>query len=76
MDRLHMLHERLGIIDSAQKNITYLTPQVTSLRDVLSNKQYRGAFGQARMEAIIQDGLPNGTYEFQYTLSNDKRPDS
>ena len=27
------------------------------------------------MEAIVQDGLPKGAYEFQYTLSNGKRPD-
>ena len=27
------------------------------------------------MEAIIQDGLPKGAYEFQYTLKNGKRPD-
>ena len=27
------------------------------------------------MEAIIQDGLPKGAYEFQFTLSNGKRPD-
>ena len=42
---------------------------------MLANKQSRGAFGQARMEAIVQDGLPKGAYEFQYTLSNGKRPD-
>ena len=42
---------------------------------MLSNKQTRGAFGQGRMEAIIQDGLPKGAYEFQYTLKNGKRPD-
>ena len=63
------------MIDSAQKNITDLASQVTSLQSVLSNKQTRGAFGQGRMEAIIQDGLPKGAYEFQYTLSNGKRPD-
>jgi DNA recombination protein RmuC len=27
------------------------------------------------MEAIVQDGLPKGAYEFQHTLSNGKRPD-
>jgi DNA recombination protein RmuC len=27
------------------------------------------------MEAIVQDGLPKGAYEFQYTLSNRTRPD-
>jgi DNA recombination protein RmuC len=74
-DNLQKLNERLAVIDSAQKNITDLASQVTSLREVLSNKQTRGAFGQGRMEAIIQDGLPKGAYEFQFTLKNGKRPD-
>jgi DNA recombination protein RmuC len=75
MDSLRVLHERLGIIDHAHKNLTELTSQVTTLRDVLANKQSRGAFGQARMEAIVQDGMPKGAYEFQFTLSSGKRPD-
>lgn len=75
MDSLRVLHERLGIIDNAHKNLTDLTTQVTTLRDVLANKQARGAFGQARMEAIVQDGMPKGSYEFQHTLSTGKRPD-
>src|SRR4029453_16365997 len=69
MESLRALHERLGIIDNAHKDLTDLTTQVTTLRDVLANKQSRGAFGQARMEAIVQDGLPKGAYEFQFTLS-------
>lgn len=75
MDSLRVLHERLGIIDNAHKNLTDLTTQVTTLRDVLANKQSRGAFGQARMEAIVQDGMPKGSYAFQHTLSTGKRPD-
>jgi DNA recombination protein RmuC len=75
MERLHKLNERLAVIDNAQKNLTDLSSQVTSLREVLANKQARGAFGQARMEAIVQDGLPKGAYEFQFTLSNRTRPD-
>jgi DNA recombination protein RmuC len=74
-ENLQKLNERLAVIDHAQKNLTELASQVTSLRDVLSNKQTRGAFGQGRMEAIIQDGLPKGSYEFQHTLKNGKRPD-
>jgi DNA recombination protein RmuC len=35
----------------------------------------RGAFGQGRMEAIVRDGLPKGSFEFQFTLSNRTRPD-
>ncbi|MDB5617918.1 DNA recombination protein RmuC [Tardiphaga sp.] len=75
MDSLRVLHERLGIIDNAHKNLTDLTSQVTTLRDVLANKQSRGAFGQARMETIVRDGMPNGAYAFQHTLSSGKRPD-
>jgi DNA recombination protein RmuC len=74
-ESLRALHERLGIIDNAHKNLTELTTQVTTLRDVLANKQSRGAFGQARMEAIVQDGMPKGSYAFQHTLSSGKRPD-
>jgi DNA recombination protein RmuC len=74
-DNLAKLNERLAVIDNAQKNITDLASQVTSLTSVLSNKQQRGAFGQGRMEMIIQDGLAKGSYEFQFTLSNRTRPD-
>jgi DNA recombination protein RmuC len=74
-DHLQQLHARLAVIDSAQKNITDLASTVTSLQKVFDNKQRRGAFGQGRMEAIVADGLPQGAYEFQYTLSNNSRPD-
>ena len=74
-DHLQQLFARLAVIDSAQKNITDLASTVTSLQKVFDNKQRRGAFGQGRMEAIVADGLPQGAYEFQFTLSNNSRPD-
>ena len=74
-EHLQQLHARLAVIDAAQKNITDLASTVTSLQKVFDNKQRRGAFGQGRMEAIVADGLPQGAYEFQFTLSNNSRPD-
>jgi len=74
-ENLQKLAERLAVVDRAQKNITDLASQVTSLQGVLANKQSRGAFGQWRLEAIIQDGLPKGAYAFQHTLANKTRPD-
>jgi DNA recombination protein RmuC len=74
-EHLQQLHARLAVIDSAQKNIGELASQVTTLQQVLGSKQSRGAFGQSRMEVIIQDGLPKDCYEFQATLSNKSRPD-
>jgi DNA recombination protein RmuC len=69
------LRERLKVIDEAQKNLTDISGQVISLQQILANKQSRGAFGQAQMENIVRDALPNGLYEFQATLSNKSRPD-
>ena len=74
-DHLSKLNERLAVIDAAQSRLVGLTQEVVGLKDILSNKQARGAFGQGRMEAIVRDGLPTSAYEFQYTLSNRNRPD-
>ena len=75
VESLQKLNERLAVIDDAQKNITGLASQMTSLHSVLANKQQRGAFGQGRLEIIVQDGLPKSCYELQFTLSNRSRPD-
>ena len=74
-DSLSKLNERLAVIDTAQKNITELSSNIVGLQEILANKQQRGAFGQGRMEAIIEDGLPRSAYTFQATLSNNMRPD-
>nr|WP_256515750.1 DNA recombination protein RmuC [Alsobacter ponti] len=74
-DTLAKLGERLAVIDQAQQKLTDLTGQVLSLRDILANKQTRGAFGQGRMEAIVRDALPAGAYAFQAQLASGRRPD-
>ena len=74
-ESLAKLGERLAVIDKAQRTITDLSGQVVELQHILANKQTRGAFGQARMEAIVRDGLPASGYQFQATLSNGNRPD-
>ena len=74
-ESLAKLGERLAVIDKAQRTITDLSGQVVELQHILANKQTRGAFGQARMEAIVRDGMPASGYTFQATLSNGNRPD-
>ncbi len=74
-ENLKNLHERLAVLNSAQANISDLAGQVTTLSNILANKQTRGAFGQGRMEAIVADNLPAGSYAFQYTLKSGGRPD-
>ncbi len=69
------LHERLAVIDSAQKKITDLSEKVVSLQDILSNKQARGAFGEIQLNDLVSSILPPSAYEFQATLGNNKRAD-
>ncbi len=74
-EHLGKLNERLAVIDAAQANLQGLASEMLSLKDVLANKQARGAYGQGRMEAIIRDALPARAFEFQATLPNRSRPD-
>jgi DNA recombination protein RmuC len=75
VENLSRMQERLAVIDAAQKQMAEVSSRVLSLQEMFANKQARGAFGQARMEAIIEDGLPRSAFTFQATLSNGKRPD-
>ena len=72
---LKVLHERLAVIDHAQKNITELSQQMVSLQDILSNKQARGSFGEVQLENLVRDALPENAFDFQATLVNGKRVD-
>ncbi len=74
-DVIKQVHERLAVIDAAQKNLNNLTDQVVGLQDILSNKQARGAFGEIQLNDLVSDVLPPSAYEFQATLSNGKRAD-
>ncbi len=69
------LKERLAVIGKAQENITKLSADVTSLQEVLSNKQARGAFGETQLADQVRNALPPSAYAFQATLSNGSRAD-
>lgn len=75
-ENLKQLHERLALIDRAQKNIETLSGEVSGLQNLLSNKQSRGAFGEKQMQDLIENYLPPNGYSFQSTLSNGKRVDA
>jgi DNA recombination protein RmuC len=74
-ESLRRLHERLAVIDAAQKNIAELSTQVVGLQDILSNKQARGAFGEVQLNDLVADILPPSAYELQATLGNRNRAD-
>jgi DNA recombination protein RmuC len=75
LESLGKVGERLAVIDRAQETITALADQVMGLTNLLGNKQARGAFGEAQLEALVRDMLPPSDYAFQETLGNGCRVD-
>lgn len=67
--------KRLALIDEAQKKITELSGNVVSLQSVLDDKRTRGAFGEVQLNNLIRNMIPEKHYDFQHTLSNNKRAD-
>lgn len=74
-ENLAKLNERLALVDQARASLGELSGQVMSLRETLSNKQARGAFGEGRLQALVSDGLPRDSFAFQHTLANGRRAD-
>jgi len=73
MDSLRVLHERSA--SSTTRTRTWTDLNVSSDHAPrVSPQAVAGAFRQARMEAIVQDGMPQGAYEFQFTLSDREAP--
>lgn len=67
--------KRLALIDQAQQKITELSGNVVSLKEILTDKRSRGAFGEVQLSSLIRNVLPEQSFKFQHTLSNDKRCD-
>lgn len=67
--------KRLALIDEAQKKITELSSSVVGLQEILGDKKSRGAFGEVQLMGLIRNMLPESSFAFQHTLSNDKRVD-
>ncbi|MDC0073943.1 DNA recombination protein RmuC [Alphaproteobacteria bacterium] len=74
-ESLGELKKHLSKIDEAQKNIYEISNDITSLQNILSNKQARGAYGEVQLNDIISNILPPTTYSFQHMLSNGTKPD-
>ena len=67
--------KRLVLIDEAQKKITELSGNVVSLQEVLADKRSRGAFGEVQLASLVRNVMPENSFKFQHSLSNNTRVD-
>lgn len=65
------LQKQLGMVQEAQKSIDGLQQEITSLKDVLSNNQTRGRYGEFQLELLLDNlfqGSKGTLYDTQYIL--------
>lgn len=61
--------ERLTKLDETNKRVVDVADELKQLQNVLQNPKQRGVLGEFYLEQILQNLLPPGSYELQYTLT-------
>ncbi|AWB67668.1 DNA recombination protein RmuC [Saccharobesus litoralis] len=76
IETFNRIMQRLALIDEAQKQISELSTNVTSLQTILADKRSRGAFGEVQLYALLENTLAPNQFSKQAKLSNDKIADA
>ena len=76
-ETMTQVRERLQAIDDAQKNITLLSKDVVSLKNVLQGNQSRGQYGEYQLSMVLHNvfGDVEGCYKEQFTMSKSRDGD-
>lgn len=69
------IQDRLQPVQSARQELQTMTLKMEHLESIFLSPKRRGTFGEQQLEALIGDVMHHGSYDFQFTLSNGKRPD-
>lgn len=66
--------KRVEVIDEAQKNIQSLSEEMVSLKNILSNNQARGSYGEYQLNQLLYSiyGHNDKLYQTQYTMRDGK----
>ena len=73
------LQKQLGMVQEAQKSIDGVQQEITSLKDVLSNNQTRGRYGEFQLELLLDNlfqGSKGTLYDTQYILQEARGEES
>ncbi len=69
------LNTRLDTVNAARNELSGMSRKMDALQTIFISPKRRGAFGELQLEGIISDVMHPGSFQFQATLSNGKRPD-
>ena len=72
---LSALARQLGALGEQSARVGDLAKDIGSLHDLLRAPKLRGGFGELLMERVLEDALPAGSFQLQYTYRSGVRVD-
>lgn len=62
--------EGLTKLDETNRQVVSFADQLQNLQDILKNPKQRGILGEYYLETVLQNVMPPGSFQMQYTFSN------
>lgn len=62
--------ERLTKVDSVNQQVLKTTEELNQLQEILKNPKQRGTLGEYFLENVLQNVLPPGSYQMQYSFES------
>jgi len=62
--------EGLTKLDETNKQVVSFADQLQNLQDILKNPKQRGILGEYYLETVLQNVMPPGSFQMQYTFKN------
>lgn len=69
------LGSRLDTVNAARTELSGMSRKMEDLQTIFLSPKRRGTFGELQLEALIADVMHPGSFQFQASLPNGKRPD-
>lgn len=70
------VHQSLGQLSEAAKNIQSLGEDMSSLQEILQAPKMRGGFGEYLLEKLLADAFPAGRYELNHQFKSGEKVDA
>ncbi len=70
------LKENFGELKESSTNLMEIGKQINQLQNILNSPKLRGNFGEAVLEELIKQVIPQGFYEFQHTFRDGTKVDA
>ena len=70
------LGRQLAVLGEQSARVGDLAKDIGSLHDLLRAPKLRGGFGELLMQRVLEDALPAGSFQLQYTYRNGARVDA